>query len=201
MAMAHTDSPCFKVKAKPEYVTKQYMQVNVEPYGGMLKKTWFDRPLGLAGKVVLASEDIYQPKVCLFDSKEAVLTIPSLAPHLNRDANKKSEYDMQTELQPIVGMLKEQCEKDDFLIQYIANRLKCKTEDILSFDLYLYNMELPQLVGIKQEFLSAPRIDNLASVAAFMETMPQVDSANDLVITACYDNEEIGSRSKQGADS
>ena len=200
-AMAHTDFPCFKIKSNPEYTTKSYMQVNVEPYGGMLKNTWFDRPLGAAGKVVLVSEDIYSPKTMLFDSKEPLFIIPSLAPHMDREADRKKEYDMQRELQPIAGMLREPCEKEEFLMRYLAQKLKVKKEDILAFDLYLYNMDKPEAVGLNREFLSAARIDNLASVAALSEAVKTADLRESLVMAASFDNEEIGSRSKQGADS
>ncbi len=201
IAMAHTDFPCFKVKSNPEYVTKKYQQVNVEPYGGMLKGTWFDRPLGLAGKVVLESQDAFHPKVEYVDSEEALFVIPSLAPHMDRESNQKRDYDMQQELQPIAGMIREQCEKDGYLMEYLAKKLSVKKEAILAFDLYLYNMDKPETIGLEREFLSAPRIDNLASVAALLEGIKSAHPTQDIVLAACFDNEEIGSRSKQGADS
>lgn len=200
-AMAHTDFPCFKIKSNPEYTTKSYLQVNVEPYGGMLKNTWFDRPLGAAGKVVLASEDIYAPGTVYFDGKEPLFVIPSLAPHMDREANQKREYDMQLELQPIAGMIGEQCEKEEYLVRYLAEKLQVPKEDILAFDLFLYNMDKPELIGLNREFLSAPRIDNLVSVAALLEAIDTARPKKELVMAACFDNEEIGSRSKQGADS
>lgn len=200
-AMAHTDFPCFKIKSNPEYTTRSYLQVNVEPYGGMLKSTWFDRPLGAAGKVVLASEDVYAPETVYSDGGEPLFVIPSLAPHMDREANQKREYDMQQELQPIAGMVKEQCEKNEFLIRYLAEKLQVPMEDILAFDLFLYNTDKPEMIGLNQEFLSAPRIDNLASVAALLEAIDAAVPKKELVMAACFDNEEIGSRSKQGADS
>jgi aspartyl aminopeptidase len=201
IAMAHTDFPCFKIKSQPEYVTKKYLQANVEPYGGMIKSTWFDRPLGIAGKVVLAGESVYDPKVVLFDSKRPLFVIPSLAPHLDREANKNRDYDMQQELQPIVGMLREQCNKDGFLMEYLANELGVSVEAILSFDLYLYNADKPETIGLNGEFISAPRLDNLASVSALLEAIGNVSDEKNISMIALFDNEEIGSRSKQGADS
>lgn len=199
--MAHTDFPCFKLKSKPEYTTKEYLQVNVEPYGGMIKGTWFDRPLGLAGKVMLAGEDAFTPKCVIFDSERALFTIPSLAPHMDRGANNKHEYDMQTELQPVTGMLTEACSRNGFLQEYLAKELNVDADEILSFDLFLYNMDHPECIGLTEEFVSAPRIDNLASVAALLEGITVETNTDNLSVIALFDNEEIGSRSKQGADS
>lgn len=201
LALAHTDFPCFKIKSNPEYMTKSYLQVNVEPYGGMLKSTWFDRPLGLAGKVALLSKEVYEPRALYFDSKEALFVIPSLAPHMDREANQKRDYDMQRELQPIAGMIRENCEKDEFLIKYLAKSLGVDREEILAFDLYLYNSDGQETVGMNGELLCSPRIDNLASVAALLTAIETAQPKRDLVVAACFDNEEVGSRSKQGADS
>ena len=201
IAMAHTDFPCFKIKSCPEYVTKQYLQVNVEPYGGMIKSSWFDRPLGAAGKVALSGEDIYAPRIVLFDSKKPLFVIPSLAPHLDREANKNRDYEMQQEMQPIAAMLKEQCNRDGFLMEYLASELGVLTEEILSFDLFLYNSDKPEEIGLNGEFVSAPRIDNLASVAALLEGISDTADEDSISVIALFDHEEIGSRSKQGADS
>ncbi len=201
IAMAHTDFPCFKIKSNPEFATKNYLQVNVEPYGGMIKSTWFDRLLGVAGKVMLESDDIYHPQTVLFESHKPLLTIPSLAPHLADKTNLAKDYDMQRELQPITAMISEDCSKDDFLLKYLAKELSVKQQQILSFDLFLYNMDTPQVMGLSGDFLSAPRIDNLASVAALLEGV-EVDGEDHVInCIALFDNEEIGSRSKQGADS
>lgn len=202
VAMAHTDFPCFKLKSSPEYVTKGYLMANVEPYGGMIRSTWFDRPLGLAGKVVLASDNVYQPKVVSFDSGRSLFVIPSLAPHLDREASKGTrEYDMQTEMQPIVGMLQEKCNKDGYLQEYLAKELQVKPEDILSYDLFLYNTDEVTKVGLEEELFLSPGIDNLASVAALVEGIASCENEDGISVAVCYDNEEIGSRSKQGADS
>lgn len=198
LMLAHTDFPCFKIKPNPEVKTKDYMQLNVEPYGGMLKNTWFDRPLGIYGKVVLASENPFAPEVRLFESREPVAVIPSLAPHLNREAGAKQEYDMQRELLPLVGM---GTEKENFFLDYVEKELGVEKQDILDFDLYLTNMDEPERIGWEKELLSSPRIDNLASVAAIVGAMCEEDSSEAFVIAGLFDNEEIGSRSKQGADS
>lgn len=200
LMFAHTDFPCFKIKPNPEVKTKDYWQLNVEPYGGMLKNTWFDRPLGIYGKVVLESENPFAPKVKLFASEEPVSVIPSLAPHLNREAGEKQEYDMQRELLPLLGMEKEQ-EKGDFFFAYIKKKLGVEASEILSYDLFLTNMDEPELIGWDKTLLSSPRIDNLASVAAIVEALCEKTAGESLAVAGLFDNEEIGSRSKQGADS
>lgn len=201
IAMAHTDFPCFKLKPKSEFKTKNYLQVNVEPYGGMIKSTWFDRPLGLAGKVMLESDDVYHPRAVLFESHKPLFTIPSLAAHMTSKANAAKDYDMQKELQPITAMIAENCNKEDFLLRYLAKELDVKKQQILSFDLYVYNADAPQVIGMNGEFLSAPRIDNLASVAALLEGIEVRGEDHVINMIALFDHEEIGSRSKQGADS
>lgn len=201
IAVAHTDFPCFKIKPKADMTNKGYMQLNIEPYGGMLKNTWFDRPLGIYGKVILESEDAFTPEVCMWQSEKPVAVIPSLAPHLDRGNGEKKEYDMQQELIPVIGMLEEQLSKEDFLMKYLANGLGVARESILDYDLYITNMDSPAYVGMQDEFICSPRIDNLASVSAIVEAMIQSKDSKKLLIGGMFDHEEIGSRSKQGADS
>ena len=182
LMLAHTDFPCFKIKPNPEVKTKDYRQLNVEPYGGMLKNTWFDRPLGIYGKVVLESEHPFAPEVKLFGSEEPAAVIPSLAPHLNREAGGKQEYDMQRELLPLLGIEQDGDVTENFFTDYLKEQLGAEANEVLSYDL-------------------SPRIDNLASVAAIVETMCEKTTGDSLVVAGLFDNEEIGSRSKQGADS
>lgn len=199
LAAAHTDAPCLKVKSNPELPGKYYARMNVEPYGGLLKSTWFDRPLGIAGKIVFRGLDIFHPQVQYIKSEQGVCIIPSLAPHLAKD-NKQQEMDIQQELIPIVGL---DMNTEDFLIAYLEEAFDIKREELLDYDLYLYNMDLPEQIGIHGELISAPRIDNLASVAALYEAMEETVSCHhkNIAVAAMFDNEEIGSRSKQGADS
>lgn len=198
LAAAHTDSPCLKLKANPEMPGNYYIRANVEPYGGMLKTTWFDRPLGIAGKVMLRGRDAFHPETALIHSDTPVCVIPSLAPHLSR-GGEKAEMNVQQELIPIFGIGQEQ----DFLYTFLEKQFGLTREEILDFDLYLYNPDEPETVGINGEFLSAPRIDNLASVAALIESMEamEANTVSGIAVAAMFDNEEIGSRSKQGADS
>jgi aspartyl aminopeptidase len=212
IAAAHTDAPCLKIKFAPELPGSYYTQMNVEPYGGLLKSTWFDRPLGIAGKLVLRGSDIFHPNTRLIASDRPVCIIPSLAPHM-RKGSETAELNIQKEMMPIVGLqtLNEEkdADKSDFLMKYIQEEYEIAPAELLDYDLYLFNPELPEAVGMKQELISAPRIDNLASVAALLEAMEaegqriqEHSSQNsNIAIAAMFDNEEIGSRSKQGADS
>lgn len=203
IACAHTDFPMLKVKPNPELRKQGYLQINVEPYGGLIKETWFDRPLGLAGKVICKGDTLFHPEVRLFDSEKSVAIIPNLAPHLKR-GGKDTDIDVQKELIPLVDM---DCkahpnnENTHFLLQYVAEKLKIHPDDILDFDLYLYISDTPTSVGIQDAFVTSPRIDNISSVCAILEGLTAIEPSDTLCIGALFDNEEIGSRSKQGADS
>lgn len=206
IACAHTDFPMLKVKPNPELKKLGYLQINVEPYGGLIKETWFDRPLGLAGKIICKSDSIFHPEVRLFDSEKPVAIIPNLAPHLKR-GGKEGEPDVQKELIPIVDMItpskdsSHQSDNANFLLSYVANKLNVRADDILDFDLYLYICDVPATVGINDAFVTSPRIDNISSVCAILEGLADTEPSDTLCIGALFDNEEIGSRSKQGADS
>lgn len=200
IACAHTDFPMLKVKPNPELKKQGYLQINVEPYGGLIKETWFDRPLGLAGKVICKGDSIFHPEIRLFDSEKPVAIIPNLAPHLKR-GSKEGELDVQKELIPIVDMIPPSNEDSHFLLSYVANKLNVRADDILDFDLYLYICDVPTTVGINDAFVTSPRIDNISSVCAILEGLADTEPSDTLCIGALFDNEEIGSRSKQGADS
>ena len=209
IACAHTDFPCLKLKSHPELSGKgevTTLRANVEPYGGLLKRTWFDRPLGVAGKVLLKGETPYSPKEVLFDSETAWMTVPSLAPHLDKEAEKR-ELDVQKEMLPVFCVWNQEkpCETN-MLLEAVASRLNVLTEDMLDYDLYLYNAEPGAYIGLDSTLVSSARIDNLASVAALTEglisrTGLPGEHVADVSLIALFDNEEIGSRSKQGADS
>jgi aspartyl aminopeptidase len=200
IATAHTDFPMLKVKPNPDMKKSGYAMINVEPYGGLIMSTWFDRPLGIAGKVVLKGENPFEPQVRLYDSEKAMCIIPNLAPHLKK-GDSEGKTDPQKELIPIVGM-----EGDTVsavgILSAVADKLKVKTEDILDYDLYLYNTDKVSYIGESENLISSPRIDNISSVSAIMESICEADEeVNNLNIAALFDNEEIGSKSKQGADS
>ncbi len=200
IGMAHTDQPMMKIKPNAEMTQKKYMKLNAEKYGGLILNTWLDRPLGISGKVVLKSEQVFKPEVRFFDSKRPVLVIPNLAIHMNRDVNQGVALNPQTHMLPLFGLAGEEMD-EHYFTQYIAKELGVKAEDILDYDLFVYNYEKSQKVGVQEELLLAPRIDNLASVYALLEGIKCSDPKNNIHIAGFFDHEEVGSRSKQGADS
>lgn len=197
LAMAHTDFPTFKLKPMAKLNAKANCnQVNVEPYGGSLKKTWFDRALGIAGKLVIKTDDILVPKEILFDSEKPWLVIPSLAPHMDREIEKR-EIDAAKELNPLIGLMNQ-----TDIISEIAKKTGINESDILSYDLNLYDTNKSELVGINNDYIQSGSLDNMASCAAIINAIVNADASEDVLnIAALFDNEEIGSRTKQGADS
>lgn len=202
MCASHTDHPGFRLKPNPDIKEKGYWKLNVETYGGVILNTWLDRPLSLAGKITLKSNDIFKPECRLMDWKQPLLSIPNLAIHMNRNINTGVELNKQIDLLPLFSMsLLTGNEQENFL-SYLAEQLEVEISRILDFDLYVYNSEEGCVLGKDNEFYSAPRLDNLTSVYAGMEALCNANShGTDIAISAFYDNEEIGSRTKQGADS
>lgn len=201
IAAAHTDHPCFKVKPSAEMSDNHYLKLNTDVYGGPIINTWLDRPLSLAGKVAIRSNDLFQPKIVYIDLKQPLLTIPNLAIHMNREVNKGVELNRQSDTIPVIGLMNESLNKDHFFMDYLAKHLNVEVKDILDFDLYIYNIEEGCMVGMNQEFISAPRLDNLTSCYALIESLIHGSRKNDVNFIALFDNEEIGSKTKQGADS
>ncbi len=200
IGMAHTDSPCLKIKPTPQIKSDNYISLNVEPYGGLIKSTWFDRPLAMAGKIIVKGDDVYSPNTILYDSNEPLFIVPSLAPHMRKAGEENKEMDIQKELIPIASIDGKQAD-EDMLKLYISNGLDIDKESILDFDLFLYNKDKPTKLGFNKELLSSPRLDNLVSVYSLTETIKDSIRDDGINMIALFDNEEIGSRSKQGADS
>lgn len=201
IAAAHTDWPCLFVKADSEQTAGGCLKLSVEPYGGLILSTWLDRPLSLAGAVTVRSEDPLKPGIRLVDIKEPVCCIPSLAIHLNREVNKGVALSPAKDMLPLCQTISEGFEKKGFLQKKLAELLSVAPEDILCFDLLLYNAEPPCLIGFDKSFLSAPRLDNLTSAYACLQGLLNAERADGINVIGLFDNEEIGSRSKSGADS
>ena len=223
IAAAHTDFPCLHIKPVAEYENKGYLRVNTEVYGGPILNTWLDRPLSIAGRILLKSDDIYAPREVMVDFKRPLLTIPNLAIHYNREVNDGIKLTKQNDMLPLLGMLNDKLNKQSYFIDMLAKEIKEKKEDILDFDLYVYNAEEPSFIGMDKEMLSAPRLDNITSCLALVEGLigsgennEQIDKSDKkgnqkkigkpcdvagLNVIALFDNEEIGSETKQGADS
>ena len=198
---AHTDSPGFRVKPNGEMESNGYLKLNTEVYGGPIINTWLDRPLSLAGKVATKSDDPFKPSMQLFDVKKALITIPNLPIHFNREVNKGIELNKQIDTLPLFSMENEDTDKDKFFIEYIAKEIGVKKEEILDYDIYVYSVEEGTRLGMNKEFISSPRLDNLTSVLALLKAIIKGVRREGINLIALYDNEEIGSRSKQGADS
>lgn len=199
---AHTDSPTFRIKPNPEMsVIDNYLKLNTEVYGGPIMNSWFDRPLSIAGRVMVKGEDVFNPKGHLVDFKRPILTIPNLAIHINREVNSKFEINPQKHTLPILSMIDEEFEKNNYLLKIIGKELDINYEDILDFDLFLYSTEKGELVGLNEEFISVGKLDNLAMVHAGIYGLMDSESGESTNIVAAFDHEEVGSRTKQGAGS
>ncbi len=197
IAMAHSDYPNFQIKPEPLMRGKHMARFNVEIYGGMYQKSWLDRPLGVAGRVVVKGEQAFSPKVLLYNSKRPLCIIPSLAIHMERELNQKGALDTAKELVPVAALT-----GDMDLLDEVADSLQITKEEILDYDLYLYNMDKPVIVGLDDAMVSAPRLDNLTSVGAILSGIKKAAVPEGVVdLLVVFDNEEVGSRSKQGADS
>ncbi len=201
MAGAHTDSPTFRVKPKAEMVEEGFLKLNVETYGGPILSTWFDRPLSLAGRVMVKGENLLNPAALMVDLEKPILYIPSLAIHMNRKVNEGVELDKQKHVLPIMGMVNEDFNKENFIKSLVAKRLKINEEEILDYDLFAYEVEKGCFVGLNEELISSKRQDNLSMVHAILEAQKAAEDFSGINIGAFFDNEECGSASKQGADS
>ncbi len=205
-AAAHTDHPGFRIKPNAEMITGNYIKLDTEVYGGPILNTWLDRPLSLAGRVALKSKEPFHPEMRILDIGKPILTIPNMAIHINREVNKGLELNRQTDMLPILAVKEEYGARSrnngrNYLIGCLADYLKVKPEDILDYDLSLYNAEEGCLVGLNDDFITAPRLDNLTSVLALIKGIVEGKRCTGINLIALYDNEEIGSKSKQGADS
>lgn len=200
IAAAHGDFPGFRIKPNPEVTTEKYVQLNVESYGGVNLASWLDRGLSAAGRVVLKSEDVFRPEVRLIDFKKTMFTIPNIAIHLEREMNKGIEWNKQTQMLPVVGLLENGKEKHVFL-EALAKQTGVQADDILDYELQVYNRDQAEIIGLEEEFLSAPRLDNLTSVQAITDGLIEGGRKTGLNVIAIFDHEEIGSRTKQGAGS
>ena len=201
IACAHTDFPCLRVKSNPVLSVHGYGKLNVEVYGGMIRNTWMDRPLSLAGAVALRGADPFAPTLRLVDFRRPLMIVPNLAIHMNRKVNEGVELKPQKDLLPLFFQNGDGDEDDTKkLLVLLAEELGVSAEDILSYDLNAYPYECGCLLGCDDAFLSAPRLDNLSSVKACMDAIREWNGEG-IRVVALFDNEEVGSRTKQGAGS
>lgn len=198
IAAAHSDSPSFKVKENPELTPdKNYVSLNVEKYGGMLMAPWFDRPLSVAGRAIVREGAVLKPVLVNVDRDLCI--IPNLAIHMNREANTGLNYNAQKDMIPLIG----ETESKGLFDSIIADAAQTDKESVISSDLFLYNRQAGTIWGADNEFISAPRLDDVMCAYSCMNALIDSDESNQESVAVCavFDNEEVGSSTKQGADS
>lgn len=199
---SHTDSPGFRIKPNAEMEScGAYLKLNTEGYGGMILSTWLDRPLAMAGRVFLIGENPFKPVEKIVNINKPVCIIPNLAIHMNRSINDGYKYNKQTDMLPLVGLINEQLEKDNYMVKLLASELDVEVEEIIDFDIFLYEYEKGCFTGANEEFISTGRLDNLSMYYSSVEALLDSDSKSGISIAVGFDNEEVGSSTKQGADS
>ena len=202
---SHCDSPTFRIKPNAEMLREGMLSLNTEVYGGPIMSTWFDRPLSLAGRVIVESGDVLRPDTRLLHIRRPLLTIPNLAIHFNRQVNDGVKLSKQTDMLPLMAAtVNEELKKEGVLLSLISEELNISISDILDFDLYLYDTTPPSTFGLQQEMISAGRLDDLSMVHASLEAL--INASDEGIpeqtnIMAVFDNEETGSQTKQGAGS
>ena len=202
MICAHCDSPTFRIKPNAEMTCEGgIVKLNTEVYGGPIMSTWFDRPLTIAGRVIVRGEDALHPKTLLLHVKRPLLQISNLAIHFNRQVNDGVKLSKQKDMLPILGIVSEELERGNLLMDVICGELDIKPEDILDFDLYLADATPACTFGVHDEFLSSGRLDDLSMCFAGLEAMTATETTDMTKVLAIFDNEETGSQTKQGAGS
>lgn len=209
MICAHCDSPTFRIKPNAEMLTEGgIVKLNTEVYGGPIMSTWFDRPLTLAGRVIVKGEDAMHPKTLLLHIKRPLLQICNLAIHFNRQVNEGVALSKQKDVLPLLGQITSQLEAGNMLMNIILEELNstaidCKlcAKDILDFDLYLADATPACTFGAHNEFISSGRLDDLSMCFAGLEALIASDTKETTQVLALFDNEETGSQTKQGAGS
>ncbi len=193
---SHSDSPVFKIKNNPEMVVENnYLSLNTEKYGGMIMSTWLDRPLSVAGRVIVDNGDGLEAKLVNVDRDLAV--IPNLAIHMNREINKGYTYNPQKDMIPLLG----QAADKGIFAKLVSEAAEVPEEEILGEDLFLYNRMDGCIWGAMDEYISSPRLDDLQCAYASVNAFIQNEHTTGVNVCCVFDNEEVGSRTAQGADS
>lgn len=198
---SHSDSPTFKLKEAPEMMVEEsYVKLNTEKYGGMILSTWLDRALSVAGRVVVRDEKTGELTSRLVNIDKDLLVIPNVAIHMNRDMNKGVEYNPQVDMLPLFADCQESKGKGA-LLKMVAKAANVKEEDILGQDLFLYVRDKGRLLGENGEFVCSPRLDDLQCAYASVKAFAETKASEYINVCAIFDNEEVGSGTRQGADS
>ena len=202
MICAHCDSPTFRIKPNAEMTCEGgIVKLNTEVYGGPIMSTWFDRPLTLAGRVIVKGEDAMHPKTLLLHIQRPLLQISNLAIHFNRQVNDGVKLSKQKDVLPILGIIHDELEKGNLLMNVITSELNIQKEDILDFDLYLADATPACTFGAHNELISSGRLDDLSMCFAGLEALLASQPTDTTQVLAIFDNEETGSQTKQGAGS
>lgn len=199
---AHTDAPGFRIKPNPQMTTEgKYVKLNTEKYGGAILSTWYDRPLSIAGIVTLKGESPLKPVSKLVNINKPLLIIPSLAIHMNREVNDGYKFNAQVDTLPLLGLINDKLEKEDYLMNILAEELKVNKEEILNFELELYEYEKGSLIGMNEEMISSGRLDDMWMVYCGVKALLDSKENKATKVMICVDNEEIGSLTAEGANS
>ena len=202
MICAHCDSPTFRIKPNAEMLCEGgIVKLNTEVYGGPIMSTWFDRPLTFAGRVIVKGESAMNPQTLLLHIQRPLLQISNLAIHFNRQVNDGVKLSKQKDVLPILGIINDELEKGNLLMNVITDELNIQKEDVLDFDLYLADATPACTFGVHDEFISSGRLDDLSMCWAGVEAMIACDANDTTQVLAIFDNEETGSQTKQGAGS
>ena len=204
MVCAHCDSPTFRIKPNAEMLCEGgIVKLNTEVYGGPIMSTWFDRPLTLAGRVIVKGKDAMHPQTLLLHIRRPLLQISNLAIHFNRQVNDGVKLSRQKDVLPILGIINDELEQGNLLMNVITTELNIRQKDILDFDLYLADATPACTFGVHDEFISSGRLDDLSMCWAGVEAMAAncAEVPETTNVLALFDNEETGSQTKQGAGS
>lgn len=206
MICAHSDSPTFRVKPHAEMTGEGgLVRLNTEVYGGPILSTWFDRPLTLAGRVIVRGKDAMSPETMLMHVRRPLLQISNLAIHFNRQVNDGVKLSKQKDMLPLLGLINDELEQGNLLMNVIVEELSKQRpvshEDILDFDLYLADRQPACTFGVHDEFISSGRLDDLSMCFAGLEALIAAPESDTTQVLAIFDNEETGSQTKQGAGS
>ncbi len=198
----HTDTPGFKIKPNPVTTGENsYIRFNTEVYGGPILNTWLDRPLSIAGRVIVKGESILTPKSVLIDIDRPLLVIPNVAIHQNREVNDGQKLSKQNDMLPLISLISSNLNSEELLLNLILANSNLEKEEILDSEFFLYDVCKGVIFGNNNELINTPKIDNLASTYAGLHGFLESNSKNGINVLGCFDNEECGSRSVQGADS
>ena len=198
MVGAHTDSPSLRLKPQAAFAGDGLMRIGVEIYGGPILATFTDRDLSIAGRVTVRTETGFDTRMIKFD--EALMRLPNLAIHMNREVNDKGlVLNKQTELPLIFGMGEDGIEADRQFISHIADSLQVKAEDILTWELNVFDTQKGTFWGANQEFIADSQLDNLASCHAAVTALLATENPDATCLCALFDHEEVGSESATGA--